>query len=157
MRLLDPGLNAAIIAIASDLFPDGFDVSADAPGTYAALKAHLDAGKRLVVYDGGCEGRIYGDAAVNHAFRAWHDFSHWKGEHDFSVEGECRVFDMQRRHLLYVCGDTPQTWRWIGILRAEVIGQRLLYERHKRFVEDQRGFIEAYLHNPEETLLWPLW
>jgi hypothetical protein len=27
MRPLDPGLNAAILSIASDLFPDGFDVS----------------------------------------------------------------------------------------------------------------------------------
>jgi hypothetical protein len=154
MRPLDAGLNAAIIAIASDLFSGGFDVSPNAPGTYKALKAHLDAGKRLVVHDGGCEGTIYGDAAVNHAFRAWHDFSHSKGEHDFSVEGECRVFDMQRRHLLYVYGDIPKWRRWIDILRAEVIGQRLFYERHKRFVENQRGFIES---QPRRHLLWPLW
>jgi hypothetical protein len=58
---------------------------------------------------------------------------------------------------LYVYGDTPETRRWIEILRAEVVGQRLFYERHKRFVDDQRGFIEAYLQNPEDTLLWSLW
>lgn len=52
-------------------------------------------------------------------------------------------FEMQRRHLLYVYGDTEQTRRWIEILRAEVIGQRPFFERHKRLVEDQRGFIEA--------------
>jgi hypothetical protein len=157
MLPLDSGLNAAILSIAASLFPDGFDVSEDAPGTYKALKAHLDAGKRLVVYSGGCEGTIYADPAVNHAFRAWHDFSHWKGEHDFSAEGECGVFAMQRQHLLYVYGDAEQTRRWIEILRAEVIGQRLFYERYKRFVDDQRGFIEAYLQDPEATLLWSLW
>ena len=155
MEPLDRGFNAAILSIAAELFPDGFDVSPDAPGTYKALKGHLDAGKRLVVYDGGSEGTIYVDPAVNHAFRAWHDYSHWKGEHDFSLEGECAVFEMQRRHLLYLYGDSAQTRRWI--LRAEVIGQRLFYERYKRFVDDQRGFIEAYLKDPEATLLWSLW
>ncbi len=107
MEPLDPSLNAAIILIAAVLFPDGFDASKDAPSTYKALKAHLDAGKRLVVFSGGCEGTIYVDPAVNHAFRAWHDFSHWKGGHVFSVEGECGVFEMQRQHLLYTFGDTP--------------------------------------------------
>jgi hypothetical protein len=65
MLPLDPGLNTAILSIASDLFPDGFDVSPDAPSTYKALKAHLDTGKRLVVYDGGCEGTIYVDPALS--------------------------------------------------------------------------------------------
>lgn len=155
MLPLDSRMNAAILSVAASLFPDGFDVSEDAPGTYPALKEHLDAGKRLVVYDGGCEGTIYVDPTVNHAFRAWHDFSHWKGGHDFSVEGECAVFEMQRQHLLYAYGD--QAERWIAILNAEVIGQRLFYERYKRFVDDQRGFIDAYLRDPEDTLLWPLW
>ena len=44
-----------------------------------------------------------------------------------------------------------------GSFGSEVIGQRLFYERHKRFIDDQRGFIEAYLENPEDTLLWSLW
>ena len=157
MLPLDPTLNAAILSIARNLFPDGFDVSPDAPSTYTALKAHLDAGKGLVVYDGGCAGTIYANPAVNHAFRAWNDWSHWRGDHDFSVEGECAVFAMQRRYLLDLYGNNPQTRRWIEILRAEVIGQRLFYERHKRFVDDQRGFIEAYLQDPDAALLWPLW
>lgn len=73
------------------------------------------------------------------------------------MEGECAVFEMQRKHLLYLYGDNEQTRRWIDILLAEVVGQRLYYERHKRYVEDQTGFIEAYMKNPEDTLLWPLW
>jgi hypothetical protein len=154
---LDPGFNAAILSIAADLFPGGFDVSPDAPSTYKALKAHMDAGKRLVVYDGGCEGTIYAAPAVNHAFRAWHDWSHWKGGHDFGVAGECSVFDMQRRHLLDRYGDTPEARHWCAILQAEVVGQRLYYERYKRFIDDQHGFIEAYMQNPEDTLRWPLW
>ena len=104
--------------VAGNLFTEGFDVAPDAPSTYRALKAHLDAGKRLVVYDGGSEGTIYVTPAVNHAFRAWHDFSHWTGKHDFSVRGECAVFAMQRQHLLDLYGDNKQTERSIDILRG---------------------------------------
>jgi hypothetical protein len=157
MKPMDPALNATILSIAANLFPQGFDVAPDAPGTYKALKALLDAGKRLVVYDGGCEGTIYANPAVNHAFRAWHDWSHWKGGHDFSVAGEYAVFNMQRELLFDLYGDHDQTRRWINILDAEVVGQRLFYERYKRFIDDQRGFIEAYMKNPDDTLLWPLW
>jgi hypothetical protein len=73
MEPLDPNLNAAIIAIVKRLFPHGCDVSDKAPDTYEKLKAHLDARKRLVVYGGGSEHTIYGDPAINYAFRAWHD------------------------------------------------------------------------------------
>jgi hypothetical protein len=66
----DPQLNSAIINMATRLFPAGFDVSDDAPDTYEKLKAHLDAGKRLVVFSGGSQHTIYADPAVNHAFRA---------------------------------------------------------------------------------------
>jgi hypothetical protein len=154
---LDPAFNATILSIAARLFPDGFDVSPDAPSTYKALKVHLDAGKRLVVYDGGCEGTIYANPKVNHALRAWHDWSHWKGGHDFSVEGETGAFNTQRQHLIDLYGENEQTRRWTLLLHADIVGFRLYYERHKRFVDDQRGFIEAYMKSPDDTLLCPLW
>jgi hypothetical protein len=88
---LDPNLNAAIISIAKRLFPDGFDISAEAPDTYEKLKAHLDAGKRLVVFSGGSARTIYADPAVNHAFRARHDWCHYTGGHDLTFPGEIGI------------------------------------------------------------------
>lgn len=157
MEPLDSSLNAAILTMARRIFPTGFDVSADAPGTFNALKAHLDAGKRMVVYGGGCEGTIYADPAVNYAFRAWHDWCHWRGDHDFFEPGEQAVCTMQCLQLMELYGVNEQTARWVKILQAEVVGQRIYYQYHKRYIDDQRGFIEAYLTNPEDTLLWPLW
>jgi len=154
-RPLDVGLNAAILEITSRLFPDGFDVCETAPSTYQELKNHLDAGKRLVVYSGGSNGTIYADPEVNYAFRAWHDYTHWKGSFDFSVEGETAVCQEQCRQLVERYGDSAR--RWCGILRAEVIGQRLFYQRHKKYVSDQRAFIEEYIRDPEITLMWSLW
>jgi hypothetical protein len=157
MKPLDRTLNAAILTMSRRIFPTGFDVSDGAPDTHKKLKAHLDAGRRMVVYGGGCEGTIYADPEVNHSFRAWHDWCHWRGGYDFSPEGETAVCDMQCGQLIELYGDSKETRRWADILWAEVVGQRLYYQRHKRYVDDQRGFIEAYLRDPEDALLWPLW
>ena len=142
---LDPALNAAILHIASRLFHCGFDIAENAPSTYAELKAHLDAGNRMLVCSGGCDDTIYAHEKVNHAFRAWHDWCHWRGGHDFSVAGETAVYHIQCQHLVMLYGDNPATRRWRGILYAEVVGQRLYYETHKRYVTDQRAFVEQFL------------
>jgi hypothetical protein len=157
MKALDASLNAAIIEIAARLLPSGFDVSPTAPATYAELKAHLDAGKRLVVYAGGSDRTIYGDPSINYAFRAWHDWTHWTGQHDLTFEGEVAVCTRQQQDLLTWYRDTRQTRRWCDLVRAEIIGQGTYFRYHKRFPDDQHGFVEAFLADPDEALRWPLW
>lgn len=154
---LSPDLNRVILAIAGRLFPDGFDVAADAPATWPALKALLDSGKRLVVFGGGADATIYADPAVNHAFRAWHDHTHWQLDCDFSVAGEIAVCAEQCRAVFAHCGDTAATRDMCAILEADIVGQRLFHQRHKRYVDDQRGFVDAYLQDPETALSWSLW
>lgn len=150
-------LNAAIVEMAASMLPDGFDVADDAPHTFEALKAHLDAGRRLVVWAGGSQGTVYADPCVNYAFRAWHDWSHWSGNHDFSLDGEIATCEMQCRQLVGSFGDTVRTKRWCAIIRAEIIGQGLYYHRHKRFPEDQRAFVREYVRDPEAAIAWSLW
>jgi hypothetical protein len=157
MTPLDPSFNDAVVEIANRLFPSGFDVSPQAPATYEELKALLDAGGRLVVYAGGSEHTIYGDPGINYAFRAWHDWTHWTGRHDLTFEGEVAACASQQRHLLLLYGDTVQTRRWCEIIRAEIIGQGTYYRYHKRFPDDQCGFVQAFLEDPDRALLWPLW
>jgi hypothetical protein len=156
MDPLDANLNAAIIAIAKRLFPFGFDVPDDAPDTYEKLKAHLDARKRLVVYGGGSQHTIYSDPAVNHAFRVWHDWTHWRGRDDLTFPGEQAVCAAQRKHLIELFGDNSQTRYWSEIINAEIIGQAAFFEYHKRFPVDQRGFVEAYLKDPHLALAYSL-
>ncbi len=150
-------LNTAIMKMAALLLPDGFDVAGDAAHTFETLKAHLDAGGRLVVWSGGSQATVYGDPHVNYAFRAWHDWCHWRGNHDFSLEGEVATCEMQCRQLIARFGDTERTRCWCDIIRAEIIGQGIYYHRHKRFPEDQRAFVGEYVGDPEAAIAWPLW
>jgi hypothetical protein len=150
-------LNAAIMELAALMLPDGFDVAADAPQTFESLKAHLDARRRLVVWSGGSQATIYGELRVNYAFRAWHDWCHWQGNHDFSLEGEIATCEMQCRQLKQRFDDAENVNRWCDIIRAEIVGQGQFYQRHKRFPDDQRGFVLEYLRDPVAAIAWPLW
>ena len=145
MLPLDTSLNVAIMHIATKLFPTGFDVSLDALATFDELKAHLDAGKRMVVFSGGSGTTIYGDPEVNWCFRAWHDWCHWRGSHPLSLKGERATCVMQAQHLLTLYGNGPQVRRWIRIIHAEIIGQADFYRDHGHFPVDQYGFVVWYL------------
>ena len=142
---LDVELNAAILTIAARLFPCGYLISEDAPDTYDKLVVHLDCGKPLVVFAGGSEQTIYGDREVNYAFRAWHDWCHWRGGHPFNREGEQAVYAMQCQHLVQLYDYSLRTRRWFDILYAEIIGQQLYFEQHRQFPADQRAFVERFL------------
>lgn len=145
MQPLDTNLNVAIAHVALRLIPAGFDVSEHAPPTFDQLTAHLDAGKRMVVFSGGSDVTIYADPEVNWHFRAWHDWCHWRGNHPFSLAGETAVFRMQAEHLIGLYGNGPDVQRWIRIIHAEIVGQAEFYEVHGHFPEDQYAFVVAYL------------
>jgi hypothetical protein len=151
-NLLHPGLNRAIIEMTKLVLPDGFVVAANTPSTFETLKAHLDAGQRLAVWSGGSHATIYDDPSVNYAFRAWHDWCHWRGDHDFTLAGEMSACEMQCDQLVMRFGDSPTTRLWCRIVRAEIIGQALFFDRHGRFPGDQRAFVESYLRNPTGAL-----
>ena len=145
--VLDHGLNIAVLVIAGRLFPGSFDVSDDAPDTYEGLVALFESGRRLVVYKGGSDNTIFGDPTVNYHFRAWHDWCHWQGRHDFSLAGEYAVYEMQCAHLVTVYGDDETTHRWQRILFADGIGQKLHHEQHGSFPQNQMEFVRRFLGN----------
>lgn len=146
-RPLDPSLNSAILTIAGRLFPDGFSISTDAPQTYHQLTSLLDSGKGLIVWSGSSEMTIYAAPEVNYAFRAWHDWCHWRGQHPFTLKGESAVYEMQCSHLTSMSNDQDTIRRWRRILYAEIMGQNIYRDRYGQFPEDQRAFVEAFLND----------
>lgn len=128
MRVLDASLNQKIISLAP-----AHRVADTAPGSYEELK-RLDSG--LVVWAGGSDLTIYGDRAVNWAFRAWHDSLHRSLNAPFSMEGETRVAMEQAR----VIGGTHGT-----IIIAEVTEQAKYFEQHGHFPVDQVAFMKQVL------------
>lgn len=129
-----------------------YSVSDEAPNSYAELKSLLDGGEQLVVYSGGSETTIFADPKINFAFRAWHDLTHYQYEYDFSLIGEMFTCNAQIYEVTYTLGaDIAQHCR--PYLTAEIIGQRLYYDKYKCYVEDQQAFVLAYMANSKEALL----
>lgn len=148
----DQTLNNAILRLSAHYVPT-FIISDHAPATYRQLKAHLDAGKTMVVAHEGSSHTIFASEQVNFAFRAWHDWCHWKGEYDFSLFGESATCNMQIEQIYAFYGVNDQTQFWAQLLVAEVIGQRCYYERHRQYIHDQRAFATAYMNDPSSALL----
>ena len=143
-KILDVGFNAAILHIAAKL-TGGFSVSDSAPQTFEDLISQVETHRQIVVWSGASDATIYGSPEVNFAFRAWHDWCHWRGRHRFTTLGEAAVAEMQCQHIIALYGACEQTQRWCRIIRAEVNGQQCYHDMHGHFPVDQFAFVERYL------------
>jgi hypothetical protein len=153
MEILDQKFSAAMLTMAATFVPGGFDVSEHAPSTYSELKAHLSAGRKMLIYSGGAEGTVHGHPEMNYAFRAWHDLAHLTGRHTFTLRGELGVWALQSKQLRAVLGDSAETRRWCAILHAEIVGQALYFGHHQDFPHDQFAFGKAFLQDPRRAII----
>ena len=126
---LFPDLNRVIIALAPR-----FEARDHAPETFRDMLAAPG-----IIWAGNSERTIYGDANVNHAFRAWHDMHHARGLWDFSIAGEYATLRSQVRELLSVFPRAPSLW--VRALWWEVVGQGLHLQTHGTFPCDQIAFV----------------
>lgn len=153
---MDREVNAGVVAIARRLLPCGFDLAADAPDSLEKLNAHVARTGRIQVWNGASDQTIFGDAEINYAFRAWHDWSHWRGQHAFTPRGEAAVARMQVTHIRALYGRGRVARKLARMVRAEVIGQIRHHLRHGAFPEDQASFAATYLLAPAAAL-WRVW
>jgi hypothetical protein len=149
---IDIRLNAAISHIASQLFPSGFDANDEAPTTLAELNKAFNS-RCYVVWRGASDATIFGDREVNWAFRAWHDFTHWRNNLPFTPDGEREAYKRQCDDLVTLYGDSDLTRHWRRILDTEINGQlRYAAEHAGAFPTNQKAFTLAYLENPEAAI-----
>lgn len=108
-----------------------------APGTWDELARYR--GSVLPVWSGESDRTIWGDARVNHAFRAFHDSTHIRLGADFTLAGETAVIEAQIS-ALYALYPSAPNW-WARLLRIEGIDQVKEYQRAGAFPVDQVAFV----------------
>lgn len=143
--MIDRGFNEAVMTMARRVMPCGFDVADDAPNTYEDLRRHVDQTGRICVWNGASENTIFDDAYVNYAMRAWHDWTHYRYEHDFSLAGEISTALQMMRDLKTVYGDTSKIDWWVLLVWEEVALQATYYNKTGEFVDDQVQFAHDIL------------
>lgn len=122
----------------------GFDwhPTADAPNTYASLKAAYEVAMRskspLPVSNENSSRVIFANPAGNYAYRFMHDMGHVEMGLSFSSTDE---FELARRLMCRIerVGYGPDTLEW-KLYRADAIGQVMHYALTKRYVSDQLQF-----------------
>lgn len=140
---LDPEFDRVVVERARTCFPEGYDVVDDAPQTLEEINQLLNSGARMKVWSGASQFTIYGAPEVNFAFRAWHDWTHWKGQFPFNVTGEAATANAQVNELRTVYGDSENTRRWACLIYTEVVGQVLYADiNNGTFPGNQRLFVK---------------
>ena len=122
-----------------------------APNSYSELMQYssdLEQGLSIPVYSGDSDNTIYGSAAINYAFRAWHDRIHIEHKLDFSEQAELSVAEIQYNELIENGVNKNQAF----IILCDIVGQVRYYFKYKKYVINQLGFIKAYLSNSELAL-----
>lgn len=132
--------NAAVLHIANQLMPRGWNVADDAPSTPETIKASYDTG-RPTVWSGASDKTSFADPEVNYAFRAWHDWAHYRHNLPLTLEGEIAAAYVQASHLVSLYGQTPQTQGFVALLFAEAIGMARYNEIIGAFPVDQAAFV----------------
>ena len=110
----------AVRTIAHRLFPDGFDVSHDAPNTYLDLAVHVARTGRYCVSSGCTDDPAFDSAETWQAFRAWHDWCHVTCGCKFTENGENEVAIIQECMLAARVGRVTAK-RWLHLLQREVV------------------------------------
>ena len=103
----------------------------------------FDPDGSMLVWDGASDRTIYWDAAVNHAFRAWHDACHIAGRFGFNLDGERAACELQIVQARLAFPSIPLSI--IATIRAEVVGQAEYFAAHGCFPLDQRKFVAQYI------------
>ncbi len=153
MEPFNLAFNVAINHIASRLFPCGFDVvpESEAPDCLEKLNERIASTGRMAVMRDYVNGNIYGCNETNWAFRAWHDWCHWKGQHAFDLDGEAAAARMQIEHVRQLYGEGETLEAFSQLIMAEIVGTAAFFAATGDYPKDQRAFVREFLRYPVRT------
>ena len=139
-----PAFNAAVMTMANKVCPTGYDIGEDAPTSLPELNAYIEQNRRIKVDSRNSDRTIFGCPEHNWAFRAWHDWTHWRIGAEFTLQGERAVAARQISDLKLVFGTAcPPLWE--ALILEEVVGQAEHQHRTGEFPRDQLAFAREAL------------
>ena len=99
----DRGFNVMVLRMA-ELVAPSFQRGPDAPETLEALTSYVEKHGNIKVSDQNMAQNVFGCDEANLAFRAWHDWTHWRYQTPFTPEGEKATYEHQLTDMMKVYG-----------------------------------------------------
>lgn len=123
----------------------GYVDSNDAPNSFTSLqeayKNSLQTNAPLPVFRGASDTSVY-TCGGNWAFRFWHDVLHVTMGADFTMVGENKVAEAQAKVIADRFGRDSLQYK---IFMADVMGQVVYYNIHKKYVTNQKEFVKMFI------------
>jgi hypothetical protein len=145
-KILDSEFNAFVLKMAESIPYVLVDWDY---ASFEDMAADYESRGHICINTANSEGTIFGDPAINWAFRAWHDYAHIIENAPFDEVGERQAARQQCNHawIDYYRGNITyaQYQRFSRIIDCEVNGQVQYYLKHNAFPPDQMAFAKEYL------------
>lgn len=141
IREVQNGLRDAVYSAANRIVTPRYDVRDDLGSmTDADMLRFYHATGRILVWSGGSDSTIFGDARVNWHFRAWHDFCHIKSGVCNRVHGALGCFEPVAEYAVADWQSRGLSDTLARIVQIEVSGQAKNYATTGGFLPDQIAF-----------------
>lgn len=148
---VDGTLALATREIVPLIMPQGFTTCDPSPNSLEECTQFFVQNGKIGVHPGFDETSIFGDAGTTHAFNAWHDWCHVKGQCTFDIPGERRVDEIMQQHLArwWVESHQPVTKdayeRAAAVLRMFNLGRLEYWLAYGEAPANPREFLFGYL------------
>ncbi len=144
MKPLSRAFNVAVVTMANKVCPMGYDVAADdAPHSLPSLKAHIQKTGRMLVWSGASDKTIFACPETNWAFRAWHDWTHYRYNYPITDKGAALAGKRQQSHIRAQFGEGLQTEFFCSLIHFEIIEQLDYKNTFGQFPDDQMALAKS--------------
>ena len=137
-----------IIDVLVERYDVKYQTSCDASQNFEVVKKHYNNYGYFEVFNGGDHGHF--GQHYNIKFRALHDYMHVTNNLSFSFKDEKELSDITVFLFSNIAWNELNKTAWESyivrqIIGAEIRGQIEYYELNKKYVADQKEFINEYL------------
>lgn len=113
-----------------------YTVADHAPTSLAEIVSVYTSTGRLVVWSGASDQTVWQSPEANWLFRAWHDYTHILGMHEFDTDGEIAT---ARRQIAGLDDHAAQ------LVWSEIVGQLEYFNKFGKFPADQVKYTLNYM------------
>lgn len=148
---VDDTLALATREIVPSIMPEGFITCDPSPDSLESCTIFFQSNGKIGVHPGFDETSIFADPDTAHAFAAWHDWCHVRGQCTFDIPGERRVDEIMQQHLArwWVNSHTPVAQeafdRAATVLRMFNLGRLEYWLAYGEAPANPREFLFGYL------------
>lgn len=134
-----------VLALARQRLPRGWKACGGSPNSLEDVIKVFERTGDMIVTNSVPKTAVFGDFATLVAFRAWHDWLHWKYVGEFTLPGELMVGHVHVGGLVAELGFTDEVQAMGALALIQVYQQNVyFFDTHEVRVEDERRFAMAF-------------